>query len=199
MSLFNRASPPFGLRNGSTFTLAPTLEPLLDGNSELQLPGPETVWACGEVGLGQSVRLLRYYLDNEDYWLQVLMHGSQPGDIVLFGYHSAIAVRDQAHRQYLVGCLSKVGLPIYTHEGCLYSRQWGQAQGQAELVQFHEQVVNPQARYGVQHLSMLYARDTGLLDRREFLLFSLEEDEQGALIFTTSLGVTLFPTDFNVT
>jgi hypothetical protein len=46
---------------------------------------------------------------------------------------------------------------------------------------------------------MLYARDTGLPARREFLLFSVEEDEHGALTFTTSLGVTLLPTDFHVT
>ncbi|MFJ4344132.1 DUF2491 family protein [Pseudomonas sp. NPDC089401] len=198
MSPLHRASPPFGLRNGSTFTPAPSLKSRLDGYAELQVPGRETVWASGEVDLGDAVRLLRFYLDNEDYWLQVLMNGNQPGDIVLFGYHSATPVRDQVHLERLAGSQSKVGQPIYEHEGYLYSRQWGQAPGQAELVGFHERVANPQDRYVIRHRSMLYARDTGLLDRREFLLFSLEEDDEGALAFTTSLGVTLFPTDFNV-
>ncbi len=45
---------------------------------------------------------------------------------------------------------------------------------------------------------MLYARETGLTDRREFLLLSVEEDEDGNVSLTTSVGVTLQSTDFNV-
>ncbi|WP_349974567.1 DUF2491 family protein [Pseudomonas sp. WHRI 8519] len=199
MSLLHQASLPFGLRSGSTFTPAPSLKPLLDGISALQVPGPETVWAVGEVDLGQSVRLVRFYLDNQDYWLQVLMNGAEPGDIVLFGYHSAVAVNDQEHLQSLTGSAPKAGMPIFEHEGNLYSRQWGREAGLAEWVALCEAVTSPEARYRIQHLCMLYARDTGLPYRREFLLLSVEEDEYGALTYTTSLGVTLFPTDFHVT
>jgi len=199
MSPLHPSCPPFGLCSGSTFTPAQALKPLLEGCSTLQVPGAETVWAIGEVDLGQAVCLLRFYLDNEDYWLQVLMKGTEPGDIVLFGYHSAVPVEDEAHLQRLVGSAARVGMPILEHDGYLYSRQWGGEQGQAEWVPLHEAVASPETRYGIQHLSMLYARDTGLPDRREFLLLSVEEDEQGALTFTTSLGVTLFPTDFHVT
>lgn len=129
MSLLHQASLLFGLRSGSTFTPAPSLKPLLDGISALQVPGPETVWAVGEVDLGQSVRLVRFYLDNQDYWLQVLMNGAEPGDIVLFGYHSAVAVNDQEHLQSLTGSAPKAGMPIFEHEGNLYSRQWGREAG----------------------------------------------------------------------
>ena len=163
---------PFGLFIGRLFNPSPALKPLLDGYSELQVPDAQAVCALGEVDLG---------------------------DTVLFGYHSAIPVRDQAHLQQVVGSQSSVGMPIYEHDGYLYSRQWGREQGKAPLVSLHEQVVNQSARYGISHLSMLYARDTGLPERREFLLLSIEEDEQGSLTFTTSLGATLFPSDFHVT
>ncbi len=42
---------------------------------------------------------------------------------------------------------------------------------------------------------MLYARDTGLTDRREFLLFSVEEDAEGTISLSTSLGISLYTTD----
>ncbi|MBK4998705.1 DUF2491 family protein [Pseudomonas sp. S31] len=199
MSPIHLASPPFGLLSGSTFTPAASLGPLLSGFSELQVPGPETIAAVGEIDLGQSVRLLRFYMDNEDYWLQVLMHGREAGDIVLFGYHSAQPLQGDAQVQELVGGQAPAGLPIYSHEGYLYSRQWGREEGRTPWVELHEQVTGPAGRHGIRHLSMLYARDTGLAERREFLLLSLEEDEQGALLFTTSLGTTLFPTDFHIT
>jgi hypothetical protein len=172
------------------------LQTLLEECSEFKVPGPDTVWALGEVDLGDSVRLLRFYLDSDDYWLQVLMHGSAPGDTVLFGYDSAVSVLDEAHLQQLsIG----VGMPIFEYRGSLYSRQWGHEEGQTGLVALCEQIGNPQTHYTVHYLSMLYARDTGLPDRREFLLLSVEQDEQGTLTFTTSLGVTLRPTDFHVT
>lgn len=193
---------PFGLLPGRTFTPASTLATLLDGYSELVVPGPEAVWAIGEADLGDSVRLLRFYLDNEDYWLQVVMNGrssTSTGDIILFGYHSVVPLHDEAQIKRLVGPASRVGLPMYEHEGYLYSRQWGREHGQTELIPFSEQVRSPEARYCIRHLAMLYARDTGLIGRREFLLLSVEEDDDGQACLSTSLGVTLQPTDFHVT
>ena len=58
-----------------------------------------------------------------------------------------------------------------------------------------EQVTSPEATYNVEHRSMLYARDTGLTDRREFLLFSVEEDAEGTISLSTSLGISLYTTD----
>lgn len=190
---------PFGLQGGRTFTPAGYLASTLEGYSQLVVPGAETVWAVGEVDLGDAVRLLRFYLDDEDYWLQVVMNGSATGDTILFGYHSVVPLQGLAQVQQLVGPGSKVGLPMYEHDGYLYSRQWGSGQGQAQLVPFSEQVGSPEASYRIRHLAMLYARDTGLPGRREFLLLSVEEDAQGHTSLSTSLGVTLHPTDFDVT
>ncbi|MDF2643092.1 MAG: hypothetical protein K0R45_2365, partial [Pseudomonas sp.] len=70
--------------------------------------------------------------------------------------------------------------------------------GQTELTPLDEDVLSPESSYRVKHLSMLYAREIGLINRREFLLFSVEEDEEGAITLTTAVGVTLQSTDITV-
>jgi hypothetical protein len=88
-------------------------------------------------------------------------------------------------------------LPGYNHDGVEYSREWGTEQGQTELVPMTEQVVNPDESYTIEHHSMLYARETGLTDRRELLLFSVEQDEEGTVSLSTSLGISLYTTDLS--
>jgi hypothetical protein len=44
---------------------------------------------------------------------------------------------------------------------------------------------------------LFHARETGLTDRREFLLFSVEEDAEGTISLSTSLGISLYTTDLN--
>ncbi|MCS3471734.1 hypothetical protein M2401_005498 [Pseudomonas sp. JUb42] len=195
------AGNPFGLASGRMLDLDDSLKLLLDGHSELVVPNEEVVWAVGHVDLGQSMRLVRFYFEDEDYWLQVIMNGSATEDvqdIILFGYSSVVTINSEAELKRLVGPQSQIGLPVYEHEGYEYGRQWGTEQGQTELTPMTEQVTNPETSYRIQHLSMLYARDTGLIDRREFLLLSVEEDEEGNVSLTTSVGVTLQSTDFTV-
>jgi hypothetical protein len=192
---------PFGLAAGRMLDLDDSLKLMLDGHSELVVPNEEVVWSVGQVDLGQSVRLVRFYFEDEDYWMQVMMNG--PGaedvqDIILFGYSSVVTINSEAELKRLVGPESKVGLPVFEHDGWEYERQWGTEEGQTELTPMSEQVVSPDGAYRIKHLSMLYARDTGLVDRREFLLLSVEEDEEGVVSLSTSVGVTLQSTDFTV-
>ncbi|WP_189654532.1 DUF2491 family protein [Pseudomonas oryziphila] len=192
---------PFGLGSGRMLKLDRSLKLLLDGHCELEVPEQEVVWAIGEVDLGQSVRLARFYMENEDYWLQVVINGASADDvrdIILFGYYSVVPVTSDAELKRLVGPESNIGLPYYEHEGYEFVRQWGSEEGQTELTPISEWVTSPETSYRIQHLSMLYARETGLTDRREFLLLSVEEDEDGNVSLTTSVGVTLQSTDFNV-
>ena len=102
-----------------------------------------------------------------------------------------------AELQRLAGPDSLIGLPTYTHDGVQYSREWGTEQGQTELVPMTEHVVNPDESYTITHHAMLYARDTGLTDRRELLLFSVEQDEEGTVSLSTSLGISLYTTDLS--
>lgn len=192
---------PFGLATGRMLNLDDSLKLLLSGQSELIVPNEEVVWSVGQVDLGQSMRLVRFYFENEDYWLQTMMNGpaaEDVQDIILFGYSSVVTINSESELKRLVGPESKIGLPVYEHDGWEYGRQWGTEEGQTELTPMIEQVSSPDGGYRIEHLSMLYARDTGLVERREFLLLSVEKDEQGVVSLSTSLGVTLQSTDFTV-
>lgn len=192
---------PLGLASGRMLCLDSSLKMLLDGHSYVVIPGDEKVWSVGRIDLGQSMALQRFYLDNEDYFLQVVTNGPAPEDIqdiILFGYYSASPITSKDELLRLTGPASKIGLPTYEHEGEVFERQWGTETGQTELTPLDEDVVSPDGAYRVKHLSMLYARETGLINRREFLLFSVEEDEEGEITLTTAVGVTLQSTDINV-
>jgi hypothetical protein len=191
----------FGLGPGRMLDLDDSLKLMLNGHSELVVPDEEVVWSVGQVDLGQAIRLLRFYFEDEDYWMQVTMNGpaaEDVQDIILFGYSSVVTITSEAELKRLVGPASAVGMPIFEHDGWQYQRQWGSEEGQTELTPLTEKVSSPDGSYKVEHLSMLYARDTGLVDRREFLLLSVEEDEEGNVSLTTSVGVTLQSTDFTV-
>ncbi|WP_416364940.1 DUF2491 family protein [Pseudomonas sp. NFX183] len=189
---------PLGLAPGKGVMFDVSLKLLLDEKTTVVIPGSQEIWANGTVDLGQSTWLSRYYMNDEDYWLQVHTTGEIAGQVesvILFNYLSVVTISSEAELRRLAGPQSLIGLPTYTHNGVEYTRVWGSEAGQTELVAMTEQVVNPEDAYSVEHRSMLYARDTGLTDRREFLLFSVEEDAEGTVSLSTSLGISLYTTD----
>lgn len=191
---------PLGLASGKQVMFDATLKLLLDGNTAVVIPGNQQIWSLGIVDLGQSNWLSRCYMNDEDYWLQVHTSGDVAGQVesvILFNYLSYVTINSEAELRRLAGPESLIGLPTYTHDGVEYSREWGTEVGQTELVGLSERVSNPEESYSVEHRSMLYARDTGLTDRREFLLFSVEEDAEGTVSLSTSLGISLYTTDLN--
>lgn len=189
---------PLGLGKDSLVCIDQDLNMLFDGVTEVAIPSAQACVSDGVVDLGQSTWLTRLYLDDEDYWVQLLSSGSrnsEPDAIVLFNYLSCVSVNSEAELKDLAGPSSNVGLPTYTHNGKTYEREWGAADGQTELIELIEQVTTANEFYDVKHRSMLYTRETGLSDRKEFLLFSVEEDHEGGISFSTSLGITLNTTD----
>lgn len=189
---------PLGLGQGKGLLFDSTLKLLLDEKTNVVIPGTQQIWSVGTVDLGQSTWLSRYYMNDEDYWLQVHTTGAIDGQVesvILFNYLSYTPISSEAELRRLAGPSSLIGMPTYTHDGVEFSREWGTEDGQTELVTFSEQVRNPDQSYSVEHRSMLYARDTGLTDRREFLLFSVEQDEEGSISLSTSLGISLYTTD----
>ncbi|AWM94568.1 DUF2491 domain-containing protein [Pseudomonas sp. 31-12] len=194
------ATGPLGLGLGKGVMFDTSLRLLLDGNTTVTIPGSQQIWSNGTVDLGQSTWLSRYYMNDEDYWLQVHTTGEIAGQVesvILFNYLSYITISSEAELRRLAGPQSLIGLPTYTHNGVEYTREWGTENGQTELVALSEQLKNPEESYGIEHRSMLYARETGLTDRREFLLFSVEEDAEGTISLSTSLGISLYTTDLN--
>ena len=193
---------PFGLAPHRRLCLDRQLAERLADTSALSMPGDENVWAQGRIDLGDGLCLERFYLDDEDYFLQVVMHGDAADDIediILFGYLQVVPLGSRDELLRLTGPQSLIGLPLFELDGIQYQRQWGTEPGQTELVPMLEQVRNPQTRYRVHHHAMLYARDLDLPNRREFLLFSVEEDEGGNVSLSTAVGVTLQPADISVT
>lgn len=196
-----RPDGPLGMAPRCAVGFDGALALLLDGQSRVRIPADQQVWSEGVIDLGEQSWLSRYYLDDEDYWLQIQSSGTRDGQvdsIVLFNFLSCVTVSSEHELAQLAGPHSEVGLARYTWDGELYTREWGYGDGQTELVPFFERVRNPEHNYGVQHQAMLYSRETGLTDRREFLLFSVEEGEQGDVRFSTSLGITLSTTDLRV-
>jgi hypothetical protein len=192
------ASGPLGLAQGKAVRFDTTLALLLDGSTTVRVPFDQAIWSHGWVDLGQSNKLHRYYMNDEDFWLQIHVTGDdQIESVTLFNYLSYVTVNSDAELQRLAGPNSSIGLPTYTHEGVEYTREWGTEHGQTELVPMTEQVVNPDESYTIEHHSMLYARETGLTDRRELLLFSVEQDEEGTVSLSTSLGISLYTTDLS--
>ena len=192
------ASGPLGMAQGKGVRFDSTLSLLLDGSTTVRVPFDQAVWSAGWVDLGQSNKLHRYYMNDEDFWLQIHVTGDdQIESVTLFNYLSYVTVNSDAELQRLAGPNSLIGLPTYTHEGVEYTREWGTEQGQTELVPMTEHVVNVDESYTINHHSMLYARETGLTDRRELLLFSVEQDEEGTVSLSTSLGISLYTTDLS--
>ena len=192
------ASGPLGMAQGKAVRFDTTLALLLDGSTTVRVPFDQAIWSAGWVDLGQSNKLHRYYMNDEDFWLQIHVTGDdQIESVTLFNYLSYVTVNSDAELQRLAGPNSAIGLPTYTHDGVEYTREWGTEQDQTELVPMTEQVINPDESYTIEHHSMLYARETGLTDRRELLLFSVEQDEEGTVSLSTSLGISLYTTDLS--
>ena len=192
------ASGPLGMAQGKGVRFDSTLSLLLDGSTSVRVPFDQAVWSAGWVDLGQSNKLHRYYMNDEDFWVQIHVTGDdQIESVTLFNYLTYVTVNSDAELQRLAGPNSLIGLPTYTHEGVEYTREWGTEQGQTELVPMTEHVVNVEESYTINHHSMLYARETGLTDRRELLLFSVEQDEEGTVSLSTSLGISLYTTDLS--
>jgi len=194
---------PLGLERGRTAEIDSALPLILDGVSAVK-PAQlsQRIFSEGVIDLGASHWLSRYYLDDNETWLQVHTTGARDGQLealILFSYLDAVTLNSEAELARLAGPNSLIGLPEYQLEGNLYQRQWGTEQGQTELNPFVEQVTSLTESYRVQHHAMLYARDLGEnSSRREFLLFSVEETEDATISFTTSLGVSLLSTDLQV-
>lgn len=131
------ATGPLGLSMGAGIRFDASLKLLLADNSRVAIPGDQAVYSEGLVDLGQSEWLSRYYLDDEDYWLQVHTSGGIDGQvksIILFNYLSNQAVNSEAELRRLAGPNSLIGQPTYSLDGVEYLREWGTEAGQTELV-----------------------------------------------------------------
>ena len=142
------ATGPLGLAPGKGVMFDTTLKLLLDEKTNVVIPGSQEIWSNGTIDLGQSTWLSRYYMNDEDYWLQVHTTGQVAGQVesvILFNYLSYVTISSEAELRRLAGPQSLIGLPTYTHDGVEFFREWGSEDGQTELVAMSEQVTSPEA------------------------------------------------------
>jgi len=201
MDVIPAVEMPFGLAVGRMICFKADLKGLLAGETDIVVPDDDKVVAIGTLDTGNGSRLVRCYLDNEDYFVQFVMSGSRADDIeniILFGYHDVQTLASKAELLRLIGPQSKIGMPFYELEGTEYTRQWGTEDGQTEMTPLTEKVVGEGGAYSVYHDCVLYARELDLTNRREFLFLSAETDEPGNISLTTAVGVTLQITDISV-
>ena len=197
----NEPEMPFGVAVGSNVCFRPALKHQFAGQTDIVVPDDSPIMAIGSLDIGSGYRLVRCHLDNEHYFIQLLMRGPHANDVeglILFGYYDVKTLTSQAERLRLTGPGAKIGMPYYELERVEYARQWGAEDGKTELAALTENVLTAERSYAIDHQCMLYARHLSLANRREFLFLSFETDEPGNLSLTTAIGVTLQLSDISI-
>ncbi len=197
---------PLHLRRGGFVEIDPLPFRAMQDRVNFVLETPaQPIAARGEVDLGGNSWLQRFYLDDDDTWLQVKTDGGvrdeHISECIVWRYRDVKTPGSQAELALLAGAQSEIGLPRYTVGPYVYERAWGVAAGQTELVQFREAVfdrTDTAATATCQHFAMLYRREVPGSDRKEYVLISVEE-APGRLQVVTSLGIDLLQADLTVT
>lgn len=197
---------PLHLRRGGFLEIDPLPFQMVADRVNFSLAVPaQPIAARGEVDLGGNSWLHRFYLDDDDTWLQVKTDGGtrdeHVSECILWRYWEVQTPGSQAELGLLAGPHSAIGLPRYTVGAYVYERAWGASAGQTELVPFRETVFDRSdtvASQTCQHYAMLYRRDVPACNRKEYVLISVEE-APGRLQVVTSLGMDALQADLTVT
>ncbi|HTV80828.1 MAG TPA: DUF2491 family protein [Steroidobacteraceae bacterium] len=196
---------PLKLRRGGFVEIDAVPYRMLQGHANFEIGDcAQPITARGLVDLGGSW-LHRYYLDDDETWLQVKTDGGTSDDCVseciLWQYWDVATPANHSELAAIAGANSEVGLPTYEVGAFLYHRVWGVSRGQTELVPFVEQVFDTSdtvASRSCNHYAMLYRRLVEGSTRAEYVLISVEEMPD-SLQMVTSIGVDLNPADLTVT
>jgi len=197
---------PLHLRRGGFLEIDPLPFQMVADRVNFSLAMPaQPIAARGEVDLGGNSWLHRFYLDDDDTWLQVKTDGGSRdehvSECILWRYWEVQSPGSQAELGLIAGPHSAIGLPRYTVGAYVYERAWGVSAGQTELVPFRETVFDRSdsvASQTCQHYAMLYRREVPSSDRKEYVLISVE-DAPGRLQVVTSLGMDALQADLTVT
>ncbi len=196
---------PLKLRRGGFLEIDPLPFRMLAGRANFELGrNAQPIAARGLVDLNGSW-LHRYYLDDDETWLQVKTDGgtddASVSECILWQYWDTKTPANLSELKEIAGPQSEIGLPTYEVGAFLYQRVWGASRGQTELVRFVEQVFDKSdtiPSFSCQHHAMLYRRPIEESSRQEYVLISVEECPD-SLAVVTSIGVDVSPADLTVT
>lgn len=196
---------PLKLRRGGFLEIDPLPFRMLAGKANFELgQSAQPIATRGLVDLS-GTWLHRYYLDDDETWLQVKTDGgtddASVSECILWQYWDTKTPANLSELKEIAGPTSAIGLPTYEVGAFLYQRAWGVSRGQTELVPFIERVFDKSdtvPSFSCQHYAMLYRRRIEASRRQEYVLISVEESPQ-ALDVVTSIGVDVSPADLTVT
>ena len=196
---------PLKLRRGGFLEIDPLPYRMLQGRANFELgQNAQPIATRGLVELS-GTWLHRYYLDDDETWLQVKTDGgtddASVSECILWQYWDCKTPASLAELKSIAGPQSEIGLLTYEVGAFIYQRVWGVSRAQTELVPFIEQVFDKSdtvPSFSCQHYAMLYRRRIEGSPRQEYVLISVEESPQN-LDVCTSVGVDLNPADLTVT
>lgn len=196
---------PLKLRRGGFLEIDPLPYRMLQGRANFELAqNAQPIATRGLVDLDGSW-LHRYYLDDDEMWLQVKTDGgtddASVSECILWQYWDCKTPANLTELKSIAGPASDIGLPTYEVGAFLYQRVWGVSRGQTELVPFIEQVFDKSdtvPSFSCQHYAMLYRRLIEDSPRQEYVLISVEESAR-SLDVCTSIGVDVNSADLTVT
>lgn len=196
---------PLKLRRGGFLEIDPLPYRMLHERANFELgQSAQPIAARGLVDLNRTW-LHRYYLDDDETWLQVKTDGgtddASVSECILWQYWDVKTPANLGELKEIAGPASEIGRPTYEVGAFLYQRVWGASRGQTELIPFVEQVFDRSdtvASFSCQHYAMLYRRRIDDSARQEYVLISVEESPQ-SLDVATSIGVDVNPADLTVT
>ncbi|MFJ7311453.1 DUF2491 family protein [Pseudomonas sp. NPDC098747] len=201
--LFSRKhalSPPalqqLSARQGIAFK--PAFRPLLE-TTAASTPENLKITGVGTTELPNVNALTRYYMNTENLWIQVQTANSPcdpSGTMILFNRINRVALDNEADLRRISGPDSPIGKPTYSFNDKTYNRIWEGESGQKTLIPFKEHIELIEDEFDVYHRAMLYSHTTTSAQRNEFLLFSIEDNTDGSISLSTSLGVSLYVSDF---
>lgn len=156
---------PLKLRLGGFLEIDPLPYRMLQGRTNFEIGNcAQPIAARGIVDLNRSW-LHRYYLDDDEMWLQVKTDGgtddASVSECILWQYWDVKTPANNDELKAIAGSSSEVGLPTYEVGAFLYQRVWGASRGQTELIPLLEQVFDKDPRtpsFSCQHYAMLYRR-----------------------------------------
>lgn len=197
---------PLNLRPAGMVQFDAILSRVMGGSGKytLEFPNPGTlhkIQSQGEVDLGQGAKLSRFYLQ-DDYWLQVkwsggTANGDSPVDeIHLFGFGDVFSPGSQQEFEEFAATF---GLSTYSYDDKTWNRIWSPGSRKANAAEYSETVYPAdESSYGAKHQDMLYGREIEGM-RPEFLLVSIETDDQGEVSVVHSVGIPLDQSDLQAT
>ena len=112
---------PMRIKLGSLVGMDDSFRLMAEGSTQVRgLGRNNTVFAKGEIDLGEGYKLHRFYFDDEDLMLQIRTSSYEDNfveEIILFNYLSLINISTQRELERLAGRDSAIGLPTYKLEG----------------------------------------------------------------------------------